>query len=257
MAKLTRREPVVCGAGVRLEGAAWPTASRTRGEQPAFANHSARRAPTGSAGTRLSTGIVLFDGVELMDYAGPYDIFRVTRPAGLSPGNAPPVFNIFTVAEHEIVHLDGGQRVLGDYRLDDHPPIELLVVPGGPGVRQEAALTSLIPWLRRTADAASLVASIRTGARLMARTGLWDGVRVTTHQNSRDYLRQTYPKIEVVDGVGYVDSGKFLSSAGVTAGIDLALHLVERVHGREAAAQTARIMEYEYWQGDLDSLVGY
>jgi transcriptional regulator GlxA family with amidase domain len=176
-------------------------------------------------------------------------VFTLTRPAGFHPGNAPPVFDIFTVAEHEIVHVDGGQRVLTDYRLNDHPVIDLLVVPGGPGTRRESDHVAMIEWLRGTAASAAIVATVCTGARLMARTGQWDGVPVTTHWNSRDYLRETFPATEVVEGVRYVDAGKFVSSAGVTAGIDLALHLVERLHGHEAAAQTARILEYDYWEG--------
>jgi transcriptional regulator GlxA family with amidase domain len=83
----------------------------------------------------------------------------------------------------------------------------------------------------------------------MAKTGLWDGVRVTTHWNSIDYLRQQYPQIEVVDGVRYVDAGKFVSSAGVTEGIDMALHVLERLHGQVEAAQAARILQYDYWEG--------
>ena len=84
----------------------------------------------------------------------------------------------------------------------------------------------------------------------MAKTGLWDGIKATTHWASIDFMRQTFPAIEVIENVRYVDSGKYVSSAGVTAGFDMALHLVERLHGRDVAARAARLLEYDYWEGN-------
>jgi putative intracellular protease/amidase len=95
-------------------------------------------------GDAMSLSILLFDGVEMTDYAQPYDVFAVARPAGTTPANAPPLFRIFTVSEREIVTCDGGMRVVSDYRLEEHPPIELILVPGGPGIRHEENNAALI-----------------------------------------------------------------------------------------------------------------
>lgn len=198
----------------------------------------------------MNVGILLFDEVQVTDFTGPFDVFTAARPVG-SARDAAPLFNVFTLATTPEVRCAGGLVVKTDYRLDNHPPIELLVLPGGQGTRREENNPAMIDWVRRTAeaDATQIAATVCTGARLMAKTGLWDGLRVTTHWNSIDYLREAYPAIDVAEGVRYVDSGKYVSSAGITAGIDLALHLVERLHGYDVAHQAARLLEYDYWEG--------
>jgi transcriptional regulator GlxA family with amidase domain len=195
----------------------------------------------------MNVGILLFDDVQVTDFTGPYDVFMV---AGRSPGSTePPLFDSFTLSSEAEVTCAGGLRVRTDYRLGDHPPIELLVVPGGSGTRREENNPHLIDWVKARAEGSQIAATVCTGARLMAKTGLWDGLRATTHWNSIEYLRTTFPAIEVVEGVRYVDAGKYVSSAGITAGIDLSLHLVERLHGYEVARRAARALEYDYWEG--------
>jgi transcriptional regulator GlxA family with amidase domain len=196
----------------------------------------------------MNVGILLFDDVQLTDFTGPLDVFLAASRVAQQP-DAGPRFNIFTLASPSEVRCDGGLIVKIDNRLDDHPPIDLLVVPGGSGTRREENNPDLINWIRKAAEATMITASVCTGARLMAKTGLWDGLEVTTHWNSIEYLRNTFPALTVVEGVRYVDAGKFVSSAGITAGIDMALHLIERLRGMEHANLTARYLEYDYWEG--------
>jgi transcriptional regulator GlxA family with amidase domain len=188
----------------------------------------------------VNVGILLFDDVQLTDFTGPYDVFIFARNA-----KGEPAFRVFTLAASPEVRCNGGIIVRPDFSLDDHPPIELLLVPGGRGVRSEENNPALIDWIRDTADTSTLAATVCTGARLMAKTGLWDGLQATTHWNSIEFLRSTFPAVDVLEEVRYVDAGKYLSSAGVTAGIDLALYIVERLHGAEEAARVARGLEYE------------
>lgn len=197
----------------------------------------------------MSVGILLFDNVTVTDFTGPYDVFRAARPLGVPASEPQPLFTLFTVAEQEVVRCNGGLRVLADYRLDEHPPIELLVVPGGFGTRREVNNARLIAWLDRTAQGATLVTSVCTGALLLAKAGLLAGRPATTHWASIDLLRQVAPAVEVRTNVRYVDAGPVVSSAGVSAGIDMALHVVERLHGPAVARQTARQLEYDYWEG--------
>ncbi len=198
----------------------------------------------------MNVGILIFDGVQLTDFTGPYDVFNAARsgPAG-EPGSE-AFFTVFTLAPTREVRSSGGLAITADYSLDEHPPIELLLVPGGQGTRREENNPALVDWIRDASQTAMIAATVCTGARLMANTGLWDGLKATTHWASIEFLRNTFPAVEVIEGVRYVDSGKYVSSAGVTAGFDLALHLVERLHGREVAARAARLLEYDYWEGN-------
>ena len=197
-----------------------------------------------------NVGILLFDGVQVTDFTGPYDVFVLARPAGApNPVEAPPLFRVFTIAQRETVSCEGGLRVLSDYRLHDHPPVEVLVVPGGLGVFRVREDTAVMAWIRRTAETAQLASSVCLGSLLMGELGLFEGVPATTHWMFLDELRRIAPRAEVRGGVRYADAGKLLSSAGISAGIDMALHALERLHGREVAAQTARFLEYDYWEG--------
>jgi transcriptional regulator GlxA family with amidase domain len=197
-----------------------------------------------------NVGILLFDGVQVTDFTGPYDVFVLARPAGTpNPVEAPPLFRVFTIAQQETVSCEGGLRVLSDYRLHDHPPVEVLVVPGGLGVFRVREDAAVMGWIHRTAETAQLATSVCLGALLMGEVGLFEGVPATTHWMFLDELRRVAPRAEVRGGVRYADAGKLLSSAGISAGIDMALHALERLHGREVAAQTARILEYDYWEG--------
>jgi transcriptional regulator GlxA family with amidase domain len=197
-----------------------------------------------------NVGILLFDGVQVTDFTGPYDVFVLARPAGTpNPVEAPPLFRVFTIAQQETVTCEGGLRVLSDYRLHAHPAVEVLVVPGGLGVFRLREDAAVMGWIHRTAETAQLATSVCLGALLMGEVGLFEGVPATTHWMFLDELRRIAPHAEVRGGIRYADAGKVLSSAGISAGIDMALHALERLHGREVAAQTAHILEYDYGEG--------
>jgi transcriptional regulator GlxA family with amidase domain len=197
-----------------------------------------------------NVGILLFNGVQITDFTGPYDVFVLARPAGVpNPLEAPPLFRVFTVAQQETISCEGGLRVLSEYRLDDHPPVEVLVVPGGWGVFRVREDAAAMAWIKRTAESAQLATSVCIGALLMGELGLFDGLPATTHWSFLDELQRIAPRAEVRGRVRYADADKLLSSAGISAGIDMALHALERLHGPEVAAQTARILEYDYWEG--------
>jgi transcriptional regulator GlxA family with amidase domain len=197
---------------------------------------------------RKNVGILLYDGVQVTDFTGPYDVFALARPAGMpNPMAAPPLFRVFSVAEQVTISCEGGLRVLSDYRLDNHPPVDVLVVPGGLSVFQVRENAAILAWIRQTAAHAQLATSVCLGALLMGEVGLFEGMPATTHWMFLDELRRISPQAEVRAGVRYVDAGKLLSSAGISAGTDMALHALERLHGPVVAVQTARILEYDYW----------
>lgn len=192
----------------------------------------------------MNVGILIFDEVEVLDFCGPHEVFSVAAELGAASDREPP-FTVFTLAERVgLVRASGGLKVQPDYTLDHHPSINLLLVPGGWRTRREAENPRLIDWIRAQAAQTELATSVCTGAFLLAQAGLLDDHRVTTHWGSTERLRRSCPEVMVLDEVRFLDEGKIVTSAGTSAGIDMALHLVARVQGEELAHQTARQMEY-------------
>lgn len=191
-----------------------------------------------------SVGILIFPDVELLDFAGPHEAFTAVNAAVRT------LFEVFTVAERAgELKTRNGLRVTPDYTFDDAPEIDILVVPGGMGTRREIDNPRVIEWIAAVAQGAELTTSVCTGSFLIARAGvLGAGTRATTHWGSIERMRETFPGVEVLEQVRFVDDGAVISSAGVSAGIDMSLHVIERLCGAEAAAGSARLMEYDYWQ---------
>ncbi len=188
----------------------------------------------------LNVGVYLFPEVELLDFAGPCEVF--TTANRLAPEGAP--FSVFSVADRRRpVTSRAGVVIQPDYPFADHPPIDVLLVPGGvvDEVMHEAAV---LGWIAGVSATARLTASVCNGAFLLAAAGLLDGRRVTTHWEDADALRAGFPRLAVEEGPRWVDQGDIVTSAGVSAGIDMSLHLVERLQGRTLAAATARQMDF-------------
>jgi transcriptional regulator GlxA family with amidase domain len=197
--------------------------------------------------TRWRTGILIFDDVEVLDFAGPYEVLsRARTEPGVASrrSDATAPFEVFTIARtREPVRAVGGLQVTPDHGFADAPPIDLLVVPGGFGTRPLLDDAEVCDWIARTAASARLVASVCTGSLLLAKAGLLRGRRATTHWGALDLLKTTDPSIQVEHGGRFVDDG-VMTSAGISAGIDLALGVVERVSGKAVADETAHYMEY-------------
>lgn len=196
---------------------------------------------------RLNTGIFIFDGVEVLDFAGPFEVFSRTR---LVPGiesrrsddSAP--FNVFTVAQTaDVVTATGDLRVLPHFDFERAPRIDLLVVPGGFGTRPLLESEPVREWIRRTAQQARQTTSVCTGALLLARAGLLSGRRATTHWGALDLLASLDPTVTVERGLRVVQDG-IVTSAGVAAGIDMALSVVDVLFGSAVADETAHYIEF-------------
>jgi transcriptional regulator GlxA family with amidase domain len=180
----------------------------------------------------------VFPGAEELDLVGPWEALALARDYGERD------IQLFTVAlTHEPVGLRGGLRVVPDHTFGSEPEADAIVVPGGPGTRDEQAWRPVVAWLsaRRTTP---LVASVCTGAFILARAGLLGGRRATTHFSRIGELGREHPEVELVEGMRVVDEGDVVTAGGVTAGIDLGLHLVSRFFGDELAATVASVMEY-------------
>jgi transcriptional regulator GlxA family with amidase domain len=182
-------------------------------------------------------GLLVFDGVEELDFVGPWEVF--TASSMLRDGADIAV----TIAERPgPVRCGKGLRVLADHSFGDHPPLDVLLVPGGQGTRHEVSNPILIDWIRRTD--ASWITSVCTGALLLHEAGHARGRRVATRHAFEDTL-QARGDITVVRDARYVVDGNLVTSQGVSAGIDMALWLVGRLHGREHARSVRRYIQYE------------
>jgi transcriptional regulator GlxA family with amidase domain len=195
----------------------------------------------------LNVAILIFDDVELLDFTGPFEVFSRAR---LEPGldsrrsseGAP--FNVFTVSKNPgTVVAVGGLQTTPTYSIGDCPSIDLLVVPGGWGTRRLLTDTDLLSWINDVAASGARVSSVCTGSLLLAKAGLLRHKRATTHWGALDSLAAIDPTISVNRQDRFVDDG-IVTSAGISAGIDMAFHLVEVLFGPAVARDTARYMDY-------------
>jgi len=191
-----------------------------------------------------NVAILLYEGVELLDFAGPGEIFAAARTA-----QDAPAFNVYTVAESRSPILsEGFLTIIPQYSLARCPRPDILVLPGG-NANVPLGSSTVMEWVRRTAPQCEIAMSVCNGAHLLAQAGQLNSLRVTTHHGAMARLRTFVPSATVIENVRFVDNGRIVTTAGVSAGIDGALHVVDRLVGRAAATQTARYMEYE-WRPD-------
>ncbi|HVJ41601.1 MAG TPA: DJ-1/PfpI family protein [Dongiaceae bacterium] len=186
-----------------------------------------------------AVAILLFPEVEVLDFAGPFEVFSMAAQL-----TEPSAFQVFTVASAPVLTV-GGLRVTPGHDFDSCPQADILLLPGGIGSRRAVGDQRLLDWVALQAQGAEVVASICTGALLLGRLGLLDGLRATTHWGALDLLGEIAPKAEIVPNSRYIDNGRILTSAGISAGIDMSLHLVARLCGEEMAVMVARQMEYD------------
>jgi transcriptional regulator GlxA family with amidase domain len=197
--------------------------------------------------TRRRVGILVFPDVEVLDFCGPFEVFSAARLDEARRREEPSPYEVVLVAESaDVVAATGGLKVIPDHTLEDCPPPDVLVVPGGWGVRREIDNERLISWIAEAGRRVETLASVCTGSMLLGKAGLLDGRRATTHWRVLDWMRESFPTFTVLDDQHVVEDGDVITSAGISAGIDMALRVVARHHGEAAARATARHMEYPY-----------
>ncbi len=195
-----------------------------------------------------TVGIYLFDDVEVLDFAGPLEVFSTASrvKTRLQP-QTPSPFEVITISETaRAIYARGGLVVVPQFDITNHPMIEVLIIPGGI-VTAELERASLIDWIARTADSSSITASVCTGSFLLGKAGLLHGKSATTHWEDIPEMVSMFPDIDVQSNKRWVDTGPVVTSAGISAGIDMSLHLVARLESEDLAIRTARQMEYD-WQ---------
>ena len=186
-------------------------------------------------------GVSLFDGAEELDWAGPWEVL-----AAWSKQHPDDDVEVFTVAQHDgVVTCAKGLKVVPDHTWDSAPPIDVLVYPGGRGTRRQIGDEVITGWLRKTAADARLMTSVCTGSLVYADAGLLNGRPATTHWGSLDRLGELGDRVEVRPDDRFVDDGDVITAAGVSAGIDMALHLIARLVSVERAREVRRYIQYD------------
>lgn len=187
--------------------------------------------------------IMLFDDAEVLDFCGPYEVFSISRDR---ENGDTPFFNVYTVAENAgPVLARNGLSINPDYTVANCPKPDIFLVPGGRGTRKEMYNDVLLDWIKTHAQDAELVLSVCTGSMMLARAGVLDGLSATTHHGSFEEFESVAPNVELCRGERFVDNGKVVTSAGISAGIDMSLYIVSRLHGAQHAITTAKYMEYD------------
>lgn len=187
-------------------------------------------------------GIVLYPRFELLDVFGPAEVF----------GNVGKHLKIVMVAEQAgPVASTQGPKAFADYGFEDCPPLDFVLVPGGIGTIRQLSNKKMHEWLKQRAETAQVVMSVCSGSAILAKAGLLDGKRATTNKQSFRLLTNQHKNVEWVEEARWVDEGNRVTSSGVSAGIDMSLHMVERLWGKELAQGIADGTEYE-WHQDPD-----
>ena len=194
-----------------------------------------------SSNKALTVGILLFEEVEVLDFAGPYEVFSITKKREQS------LFNVITIGERQgILSARNGLKVLPDYHFNNHPKLDLLIIPGGYGAEKiEIKNNNLLNWIVKQEKYVKILASVCTGALLLAEAGLLNDRKATTHWMDLDRLEKEYPNIDVIRGVKYVDQNDIITSGGISAGIIMSLHVIKKLIDEQTAVETAKRMEYD------------
>lgn len=192
----------------------------------------------------ITVGILLFNEVEVLDFAGPYEVFSVAKK------DDSKLFNVVTIGESTgLLKARNGLKITPDYEFSNHPKLDILIIPGGYGAEEiEIKNVNLLNWIKKQSNQIKILASVCTGALLLAESGLLENKEATTHWMDLDRLEKEYPKVKVIRGVKYVDQNEIITSGGISAGINMSFHIVKKLTDIKVAIDTAKRMEY-----DIDS----
>ena len=196
---------------------------------------------------KINVGIFIFDEVEVLDFAGPFEVFsrtRLLKGAESRRSNDSAPFNPFTVSiDKKPLIATGGLKIIADYTFNNFPKIDILIVPGGYGTRTLLNNEILLKWIKAVSDKANITASVCTGSLLLAKAGLLEGKRATTHWGAIEALKSISKDIQVITERRVVND-EIITSAGVSSGIDMAFMIVENLYGEEVSSDTAKYIEF-------------
>ncbi len=198
---------------------------------------------------KMNVAIFVYNNVEILDFGGPSEVFAAANYKGDN------VFNVYTVAANDKPLLSQGFiTITPQYTIDNCPKPDIIVLPGG-AQSESAKNEKVINWIKECSKKTKIIMSVCTGAMILSKTGLLDGKEATTWHGAIDNLKKMTPKAKVHSDTRFVDNGQIITTAGVSAGIDGALHVVQRLFGMETAQAVAKYMEYDKWKPEEGLIV--
>lgn len=190
---------------------------------------------------KINVGILIFNEVEVLDFAGPFEVFSIAENA-----DSEKLFNVFTIAATKnFISARNGLQVIPRFTFDDEVDIDILIIPGGYGAETiEFKNKKLLSWIIEKDKNTIITSSVCTGAIILAETKLLDNKKATTHWMDLERLRKDYPLIEVVNKK-FIESGKIITSGGISAGINMSLYIIKKIFGIDVSINTAKRMEFD------------
>lgn len=190
---------------------------------------------------RLTVGIFIFNEVEVLDFAGPFEVFS------LAEKDSEKLFKVITIGENgEMITARNGLKVQPDASFEQNPDLDILIIPGGYGAEEiEIKNKKVIEWIKTQSEKVQILASVCTGAFLLAEAGLLDRKKATTHWMDIPRLEKEYPAIIVIKDTRFVDEDCIITSGGISSGINMSFHIIKKLHGLQIAQSTAKRMEYD------------
>ncbi len=191
-----------------------------------------------------NVGILLYPQVELLDFTGPFEVFTATKDAtGLD------FFNVFTItAEEKSIVTKNGLEVISDYTFLFHPPIQILIIPGGDGSKEVIQLPAYLKWVQTVHENSMITASVCSGARILAKAGLLRDLTITTHHLVEEDVQSISPTTRIDNKQRFIEQGRLITSGGVSAGIDMSLYIIKKMLGGKTAEKTQKYLEYGNWR---------
>jgi transcriptional regulator GlxA family with amidase domain len=194
-----------------------------------------------------TVGILVYPDAEVLDFCGPFEIFATTRlDEDMRRESESPIRQLLVAETTDLVRASGGMRMLPDVDFATCPRLDMLLVPGGHGIRSLLHQPEYLEWLKRIAPQVDRLASVGTGSLLLAEAGLLVGKTATTHFRSVDFFRERYPRTSLLPELPMVVDGNITTANSIRAGMDMALYLVAQIYGQTVARESARQMEYPY-----------
>ena len=197
-------------------------------------------------------GIFIFNNIEVLDYCGPFEVLNVIRLDEEKRFKTDSPFDVKLIAPSEdVVITRGGMKVLPDYSFDNCPKLDIIIIPGGLGTRELMYDKTVLEFVKEKAREVELLTSVCTGSLILANAGLLEGVESTTHWKSLDRMEDEFKNVKVNKTKHFVEDGNIITSAGISAGIDMALYIVKRYFGETVSRNTAKYMEYPYLEENI------
>jgi transcriptional regulator GlxA family with amidase domain len=196
------------------------------------------------SGDQRNVAIFIFDDVEVLDFAGPFEVFNVTSEVA-----DPTPFNTYTVAlTEEPIKARGQLSINPHFSIDNCPTPDIILLPGGDGRRHLMKDDRVQSWIAEHANNVEKLLSVCTGAFYIAHSGLLSGLSATTHHGAFSEFKETFPDVMLVEDQRYVEEGNIITAGGISAGIDMSLYVVEKLLGKDKLALTLKEMEWQWHQ---------